>query len=70
MNCLIKKRPYKTDKSHILSGKSHTFHMNMFLILLLYHLINVYFYFPGAYSRKYTVLIKKNYLNGNVIFAL
>ena len=22
MNCLIKKRPYKTDKSHILSGKN------------------------------------------------
>jgi len=21
MNCLIKKRPYKTDKSHVLSGK-------------------------------------------------
>jgi len=26
MNCLIKKRPYKTDKSHMLSGKTHTFH--------------------------------------------
>jgi len=26
---------YKTDKSHILSGKTHIFHMNMFLILLI-----------------------------------
>jgi len=43
MNCLIKKRPYKTDKSHILSVKTHTFHMNIFLILLIYHLINVIF---------------------------
>jgi len=32
--------------------------MNMFLILLIYHLINVFFDFPGAYSRKYTVLTK------------
>jgi len=39
--------------------------MNMFLILLIYHLINVFFDFPGAYSRKYTA-----FLNGNVIFAL
>ena len=46
MNCLIKKeRPYKTDKSHIVSGKTHTFHMNMFFILLIYHLINVFFIF-------------------------
>jgi len=58
MNCLIKKIPYKTDKSHVLSGKNAYFYTNMFLILLIYHLINVYFYFPGAYSRKYTVLIK------------
>ena len=58
MNCILKKGPYTTDKSHILSGK--TFHMNMFLILLIYHLINVIFDFPGAYSRKYTVLIKNN----------
>ena len=29
MNCLINKIPYKTDKSHILSGWSHSFHMNM-----------------------------------------
>ena len=57
MNCLIKKGPYKTDKSHILSGKSHTFHI-LFLILLIYHFINAFFDFPGAYSRKYTVLIK------------
>ena len=55
MNCLIKKRPYKTDNSHILSGKTHTFHMNMLLILLNYHLINVFFDLPGVY----TVLIKK-----------
>ena len=27
MNCLSKKRPYKTDKSHVLSGKnSYTSH--------------------------------------------
>jgi len=32
--------------------------MHMFLILLIYHLINVFFDFPGTYSRKYTVLIK------------
>jgi len=25
MNCLIKKRPYKTDKSHVLSGKNSYF---------------------------------------------
>ena len=37
MNCLIKKRPYKTVKNHDLSGKPHTFHINMFLILLIYH---------------------------------
>ena len=30
MNCLIKKRPYTSDISQILSGKTHTFHMNMF----------------------------------------
>jgi len=61
MNCLIKKkkRPYKTDQRHPLSGKTHTFHMDMFLILLIYHLINVSFDFPGAYCRKYTVLMKK-----------
>ena len=35
MNCLIKKRPYKTDKSHVLSGKTHTFHVHMFLIPLI-----------------------------------
>jgi len=58
MNCLIKKRPYTTDKSHVLTGNNSYFYTNMFLILLIYHLINVYFYFPGAYSRKYTVLIK------------
>ena len=57
MNCWIKKGPYKTDKSHVLSGKTHTFHMNIFLILLIYHLINVFFDFPGAYFRKYTVLM-------------
>jgi len=46
MNCLIKKGPYKTDKSHILSGKnsylSHeqvsyttdlSFNKSLFLIL-------------------------------------
>ena len=52
MNCLIKEGPFKTDKSHGLSGKTDTFHMNMFLILLIYHLINVFFYFPGAHSRQ------------------
>jgi len=47
MNCLIKKkRLYKTDKSHILSGKTNIFQMNMFLILLIYHLIKVFFDFP------------------------
>ena len=52
----LKKGPYTSDnKSHVLSGKNHTFHMNMFLILLIYHLINVFFDFPGAYSRNYTV---------------
>jgi len=54
MNCLIEKRLYKTDKSHVLLGKTH---MNMFLILLIYHLINVFWDLPGAYSRKYTALI-------------
>jgi len=34
--------------------------MNMFVILLNYHLINnVFFDFPGAYCRKYTVVINK-----------
>jgi len=28
--------------------------MNIFLILLIYHLINVFFDFPRAYSRKYS----------------
>jgi len=56
-------------KSHILSGKTYTFHKNLFLILLIYHLINVFFDFPQAYSRKYTVFIKLS-LNGNVFFAL
>jgi len=37
--------------------------MNMFLILLIYHLINVFFDFPGAYCTKYTVLIKKEFLH-------
>jgi len=31
--------------------------MNMFLILLINHLINVFFDFLGAYCRKYTVII-------------
>jgi len=31
--------------------------MNMLLILLIYYLINVFSDFPGAYCRKYTVLI-------------
>jgi len=42
MNCLIKKRPYTSDISQMLSGKTHTFHMNMFFILLIYHLITVF----------------------------
>jgi len=33
--------------------------MNMFPILLIYHLINVFSDFSGAYCRKYTVLINK-----------
>ena len=37
MNYLIKKVPYNTVKSHVLSGKTHTFYMNMFLILLINH---------------------------------
>jgi len=36
--------------------------MNMFLMVLIYHLINVIFDFPGGFSRKYTVLLKKNVL--------
>jgi len=56
----LKERPCKSDKSHILSEKNHTFHMNMFLILLIYPLIDVgFFNFPGAYCRKYAVLINK-----------
>jgi len=30
----------------------------MFLILLIYHLIHVFFDFPGDYCRNYTVLIQ------------
>ena len=56
MYCLFKKKTYKTDKSHILSGKIHIFHMN---ILLIYHLINDFI--PGAYCRKFTILIKNIY---------
>jgi len=56
-NVKIRNIVYKTDKSHILSGKNHTFHMNMFFILLIYHLINIFFDFPRSSSRKYTVLI-------------
>jgi len=33
--------------------------MNMFPILLIYHLIHVVHDFPGAYSKKYTVIIQK-----------
>jgi len=44
--------------------------MNVFLILLIYPLIKVFFDFPGAYSRKYTVLLKKLFLNGNDFFYL
>ena len=39
MNCLIKKNTYTTDKNHILSGNTYAFHMNMFLILLIYHVM-------------------------------
>ena len=59
MNCLIKKKDLKKQIKVFLSGKTHTFHMNVFLMLLIYHLINVFFDFPGAYSKKYTVLLKK-----------
>jgi len=43
--------------------------MSVFLILLIYLLMNVFFYFTGAYSRKYIVLIKNNNLNCNVFFC-
>jgi len=62
MNCLIKKKDLIKLISHMLSGKTYTFHMNMLLILLNYHSINVSFYFQGAYCTKYTVLNKKNIL--------
>ena len=39
--------------------------MNMFFILLIYHLVNVFFEFPWAYFRKYTAFIKKFFFNGN-----
>ena len=42
----------------------------MFLILLIYHLIDDFFDFPEAYSRKYTVLIKVFFINGNVLFCI
>jgi len=46
MNYLIKTNDLiQLIKSHILSGKTYTFHKNMFLILLIYHLINVFFIF-------------------------
>ena len=37
--------------------KAYTFHMNMFLILLIFQLINEFLSFPRTYSQKYTVLI-------------
>ena len=62
MNCLIKKGPYKTDKSHILPRKTYTFHINMFLILdlLIYHLINVFFLFSRSLLLKIYSSYKKN----------
>ena len=54
MNCLIKKKRINLIKVTFYP-ENHTF---PFLILLIYHLINVFFYFPGAYSRKYTAVIK------------
>jgi len=44
MNCLIKKDHIKRIKVTVVE-KTYTFHMNMFLILLIYHLINVFFIF-------------------------
>ena len=57
MSCLIKKDLIKLIKVTFYPEKPHTFHRNMFLIILIYHLINVFFDFPGAYSRKYTALL-------------
>jgi len=52
MNCLIKKKDLIKQIKVFLSGKTHTFHMNVFLMLLIYHVINVFFDFPGAYSKN------------------
>ena len=66
MNCFIKKL-YKTDISHVLTEKNpDTFLMNMFLILLIYHLTNVFCYFPTLENNNSF----KKYFFGNVYFAL
>jgi len=48
MNCLIKKGPNKLIKVIFYPEKTYTFHMKMFLILLIYHLINVFFRFSRS----------------------
>ena len=59
MNSLIYKKDLnKLIKVKFYPEKRFTFHKNMFLILLIYRLIDVIFDFPAAYSRKYTFLIK------------
>jgi len=79
MNCSIKKGPYKTDQSHVLSGNTHTFHMNMFLILLICHLCFVFIDFPGFFSKikrflkivnVYTLNIRKVYNNYDKVLFL
>ena len=49
----------KTDKSHILSGKTHTFQMNMLLILLNYDSINVFFIFQEPTVQNIQFLTNK-----------
>jgi len=59
MNCLIKKkRPYKTDKSLFIRKNSYFSPVYVSYATDL-PFINVFFYVPGGFSRKYTVLRKK-----------
>jgi len=56
-NRLIKKGFYKTDEIHVSPG---TF--DLFIILLILQLINVFLNFPRTYSKIYIVLLNSSIL--------
>jgi len=45
----LKKKSYKTEEIHVSAEKTFAFHMIIFLVLLIFQLINVFFYFPLSY---------------------